>query len=181
MSQHNSIEGCRINWSGNGVYPRAGQAMSKAIHAVGLTTNPSGGRKVGIVTEPRDSYHLYVPGTEVDKLVAELRKDDRVAKIEVDGVEQTAKSVEELEAELAAFKQKVVKIAMEKAKEHDWCGVVQDALDEMGLEVPKKKARVVLEFETDDEIDSYDARNLIYDMSRDALSDAIQTAEVVEV
>lgn len=181
---HNSIESCRMNWSGTGEFPRAGQAMSKAIHALGLTCNAVAGVQVGIITHPHDSYHLDVPTRRVDELVAELWKDVRVIGVLVDGTKRekpkVQKTAEEVQAEFDAFKKQVVTIAMKKAKEHDWCGVVKDALSEMGLDIPKNRARVVLEFEVDEDFDPSDATNTIYDLDRDNLREAIVTTELTE-
>lgn len=181
---HNSVEACRVNWNGTDERPRAGQAMSKALRAVGISINPFNGVMVSIVTHPHDSYHLNVPSSRVDEVVAELWKDNRVIEVRVDGVSRekpAQKTVEEVEAEFAAFKKKVAVVAMQKAKKHDWCSVVQDALEEMGLEVPKSKARVVLEFDVDgDDLSKEEIKSLVYDLNRDDLYEAIQSFELTQ-
>lgn len=49
---------------------------------------------------------------------------------------------DEHEREMAAFKRRVARVAMREATEHNWCGVVRRALDEMGIEVPQPSATV---------------------------------------
>lgn len=41
----------------------------------------------------------------------------------------------EKEAEMVAFKKKVVEVAHKYAEEYDWCSVVDNALDDMGIKV----------------------------------------------
>lgn len=185
MPDHNSIESCRRNWTGGEERPPAGQAMSKALRAVGLTVNPRFGSTVSVTTQPHDSYWVIVPPMRVPEMVAELWKDDRVVTVAVDGEDrkkpEVAKTAEEIQQEFDAFKKQVVIVAMTKAKKHDWCEVVKDALTEMGLEVPKSKLRVVLEIETeDDDLSQREAMNLIYDLNRDDLTDAMKSFELVE-
>jgi len=161
-SDHYSIEGCRRNWDGNGSIPPAGQAMSKALRAVGLTVNPNllYSKKVEIGC-PRmfslgiDTYHAAVPERRVDEVVAELRKDDRVKKILVDGVEQTQ------QPDLAAYKKKVYEIARRTQAEEGWCADgFNAAMAELGIEIPRRKTRVVLEFEVPDDVDPDDAESV---------------------
>lgn len=49
---------------------------------------------------------------------------------------------DEHEREMAAFKRRVARVAMREATEHNWCGVVRHALDQMGIEVPQPSATV---------------------------------------
>lgn len=47
--------------------------------------------------------------------------------------------------EAEAFRQQVVEKAVELAEEHDWCEVVEDALTDLGLEVPKADVEFTME------------------------------------
>ena len=49
---------------------------------------------------------------------------------------------DEHEREMADLKRRVARVAMREATEHNWCGVVRRALDEMGIEVPQPSATV---------------------------------------
>jgi hypothetical protein len=60
----------------------------------------------------------------------------------------------ELEADLAALKAEhealkvnVVETARAYAEEHEWCGVVDEALAEMGLELPPEIVQVTVKFD----------------------------------
>lgn len=57
---------------------------------------------------------------------------------------------QQIQEEFDAFKAKVVRVAMDLAKEHEWCDVVTEALTcDLGLEVPSVKMRVVIEIDID--------------------------------
>lgn len=178
---HNSIENCIERWGDNpnGYGCPAGKSAAKALKALGMSRNEGEGARVYIRTTPSDGYSLFVKDTATaEKVATEVLKDTRVVSVTVNGNPFTPKTNEELEA----FKRQVYKKAMEKARQHDWCHVVQDTLKELGIEAPKKRLKVVMEMdvEDDDTDDKTVVRERIYDLNRTDLFEAIKSIETIE-
>lgn len=88
------------------------------------------------------------------------------------------------EQALADLRTTVGRTAIRYAIEHDWCSVVQRALEEMGIDpiYPQRRVTVTLEFLTRDDADDEststpdqeDIARMLYGMSQSTLEDAIQ-------
>lgn len=80
------------------------------------------------------------PSPEVAEVKTELYEIDRL-RLEL---AEARGRVEAQEREHAEFRRTVGRVAMAKAREHNWCGVVREALDEMGVEVPDDRVSATL-------------------------------------
>lgn len=97
-----------------------------------------------------DSFTVAVPTTRSMEFIDALKLDRRVTKVVFNGkTEFEAPKTDDLQKEFEAFKQKVAEVATRYAKEHDWCDVVDEALEELGLERKKSRVKVTLEFDYD--------------------------------
>jgi phosphoenolpyruvate-protein kinase (PTS system EI component) len=63
-------------------------------------------------------------------------------------VAQARARADKAEADLEAFKEKVQEVALQYAEDHGWCGVVEEALEEVGIK-PKPKAATITVTVTD--------------------------------
>lgn len=84
---------------------------------------------------------LFVSESRITKLAAETAPPSDLAA-------ERDKAV----AELAALKETVVRVAREAARQHDWCGVVDEALEDMGLLIARKtkvRATVVMSLDVE--------------------------------
>ncbi len=127
-----------------------------ALKAIGLTENAT-----GEVTRVYDSSYpdqtgwgVDVPAGRSDEYARQLWKDSRTKSVKIDRTpfpKPAEPTAEDIQKEFDAFKAKVVKVAFRTKETEGWCNDgFKAAMDELGLEVPKKKARVVLEFEVGD-------------------------------
>jgi len=83
--------------------------------------------------------------------VTELIETDQEGSTDVSTTTTTTKpekTAAEIQAEFDAFKVTVGRTAMRYAKVHDWCGVVKEALSDVGIEpVTPQKLRLVVEID----------------------------------
>lgn len=91
------------------------------------------------VIEPRPDGYAEPFVWPKDKMTP-VSDDPVLARLVRAAIERPERQVEERYAALVNahedFKREVAEVAVKYAKEHDWCSVVRDALDELGLEVP---------------------------------------------
>lgn len=136
-----------------------------ALREIGLTFTPFGVRtRVLVRTDGWPKWEVDVPASRAMEYAKQLWKYPNVNQVIVLGQEVpkpiSENIVADIQKEFADFKARVVKLAMEKAKEHDWCGVVRETLEELGLEVPKNRLRIVLEVDITDDDDDVDPDDL---------------------
>lgn len=67
----------------------------------------------------------------------EVITDPRITRLETELAEWRRIADERLSAH-ELFKSEVVRVATERARDHNWCGVVVEALDELGLETTRR-------------------------------------------
>lgn len=95
------------------------------------------GRRVQVPAEiyptVRDEQHQYTV------MLDELRTQVREARDARDRVQASLDTLREREEErMEAFRQRVGQVAMRYARDHNWCSVVQRALEELGIEVVQR-------------------------------------------
>ena len=76
---------------------------------------------------------------EVTELRGTIARMDTTVTQQREELQRLRDVVTAKEEELSTLKRRVAEVAMEYADRHDWCSVVREALDEMGIEVPTKE------------------------------------------
>jgi ElaB/YqjD/DUF883 family membrane-anchored ribosome-binding protein len=84
-------------------------------------------------------------------------------------------TVEFKDRELARFKEEVVEVATRYAEEHNWCAVIDQALEDLGLERAPKSYTAVLEIEV---TFTAELRHRQEDPSEDWVRDSISTRAI---
>lgn len=129
---------------------------AKALRTLGLTsTDGSAVEAVEIYDNRGRRWAVNVPVSRAEEYAQQLWKDDRVVRVTISGTEFP--NPVEVNEELEAFKKKVYAVAKRVQAQKNWCAPgFRQAMEELGIEIPKKKVRIVLEVEIDpDGLDSH--------------------------
>ncbi|OKI54537.1 hypothetical protein [Micromonospora sp. CB01531] len=174
-------------------YQPAGNAMAKALRALGITEDAHGASSnVSIRTQPSDGYNVSVNADDAERYARELWKDTRVIEVKIDGTpfaKPIKKTVEDVEKELADFKKKVVAVALRTKREEEWCDSgFERAMKELGLEIPSTKVRITLDldladYDTDLTADSplEQFKNFLHwDIESSEIGDAVKSVEPIK-
>ena len=75
----------------------------------------------------------------LEKHTADLKAKDDTIDQQREELERLRRVVDQSSERHLAFKKRVGEVAMEYAERHDWCPVVKEALEEIGVDIPQKK------------------------------------------
>lgn len=106
----------------------------------------------------------------LEKYEADIESKNSIIEQQLEELQRLRDVITAKEVEFRTFKRRVGEIAMEYAERHDWCDTVKEALDDIGIEVPKKEYTFTLSVvyrvrgtkETYGEPDDYDIREHAY-------------------
>lgn len=97
--------------------------------------------KASVDTDPTTEVTPETGPTAIvslEKYEDEIKTKNATIEQQLEELRRLRDVVTTTEEELRNFKRRVGEIAMEYAQRHDWCSTVEEALDEMGIEVPTK-------------------------------------------
>lgn len=188
--------GFSIEHANQGVatHDSAREIVQEALRSARLTLNAVGPvARVTVHTTAWGRWGVDIPKARLDEFVRLLWENPRTLQVNVDGepvykptdpTPPTERTVADVEKEFAAFKKKVVEVAVRTRREEDWCFTgFEAAMKELGLEFPKKNAQIVLEVEVPHDVDPDDLKSVQnwvkYASNRIDLGESVTSTEEV--